>query len=212
MKSVRKKIDWETLSDEELLQIQTFIERRRQDLERQGLSIETEDILEEIRTHRLFFNKIPTLDYRPVDIVASDNMPTIGGRVGFAGGFWVHPKHRGTDVTGIVSRLTRVLSLRHFDIDWTISLVKDSHGRKLMIQHTYGIPNSVSVIKGYYPPYARDYDMQMSYMHRDEMIRQVIEENNSGLPAKKDKPAATVEAPARRPEKPRRAAVGESVH
>ena len=128
-----------------------------------------------------------------------------------AGGFWVHPKHRGTNVTGIVSRLTRVLSLRHFDIDWTISLVKDNHRRKLMIQNTYGIPNSVSVIKGYYPPYARDYDMQMSYMHRDEMMRQVIEENMSGLAEAKDRPAAVTET-AHRTQAPRPLAMGGSVH
>lgn len=269
------------LTDEELLQIQTFIDRGRHELERLGLSIEidsdlykwvkllrrapgatglasthdprrsyvhpgnafwvivrensrrwwerplrrkgpiiaclchkvveTEDILEEIRTHRLFFDKKPSLDYQPVDIVASDNMPTIGGHVGFAGGFWVHPKHRGTIVTGIVSRLTRVLSLRHFDIDWAISLVKDSGRRKLMIQNTYGIPNSVSVLRGYYPPYARDYDMQMSYMHRDEMMRQVIEENLAVPPATEDRPVPR-EEPAPRQQTQHPVAVGGSVH
>lgn len=270
------------LTDEELLQIQTFIDRGRQELERQGLSIEidsdlnkwvkllrrapgatvlasthdprrshvhpgnafwvivrektqrwwerplrrqgpivaclchkvvvTENILEEIRTHRLFFDKKPTLDYQPVDIVASDNMPTIGGRVGFAGGFWVHPKHRGTNVTGIVSRLTRVLSIRHFDIDWTISLVKDTDRRKLMIQNTYGIPNSVSVTRGYYPPYARDYDMQMSYMHRDEMIRQVIEENLADQPITEGRTAPAREETPPRQQTQRPVAVGGSVH
>lgn len=270
------------LSSEELLQIQTFIERGRRALERQGLSIEidtdlskwakllqrapgstgaasthdpsrsnihpgnafwvivrenaqrwwerplrrrgpivcclchkvveTEDILEEIRTHRLFFDKKPTLDFRPVNIVASENMPTISGRVGFGGGFWVHPKYRGKNIANIVSRLTRVLSLRHFDIDWTIVLVKDTERRKLMIQHTFGFPNSVSMIKGYYPPYATDCDVQMGYMHRDEMIRQVIEENRAAIPvgeAHAERPAA--ETPHRAEEQPSAAARG-SVH
>ena len=92
------------------------------------------------------------------------------------------------------------------------SLVKDSDRRKLMIQQTYGIPNSVSVIRGYYPPYARDYDMQMSYMHRDEMIRQIIEENLSGLPTKKAQAPTLMEETATRQRTRRPVAAGGSMH
>lgn len=241
------------LTDEELLQIQTYIDRGRRDLEAQGLSIEvdtdlsawaamlpraagsrwtasthnpsycnihpgnafwviirensvrwwerplrrrasivacvchkvveTEDILDEIRTHRLFFDKKPNLNVRPVNIVASDNMPTIGGRVGFGGGFWVHPKYRGKNISNVLSRVTRALSLRHFAIDWAIVFVKDTDRRKMMIEHTVGMPNSISLIKGYYPPYDIDYDIQMGYMHRDEILRQVFDENRAAEPA-----------------------------
>jgi hypothetical protein len=172
--------------------------------------IETEDILEEIRTHHLFFDKKPNLDFRPVNIVASDNMPAIGGRVGFGGGFWVHPKYRGDKVSNILSRLTRVLSLRHFAIDWAIVFVKDTDRRKLMIEHTVGFPNSISLIKGYYPPYGIDYDIQMGYMHRDEIIRQVFEENWAA--AKKHRPAAPSEATTCRIYRLHPAAVDETVY
>ena len=139
--------------------------------------IETENIGEEIRTHRLFFDRKPILDYRPVDVVLGDNAPVIGGKVGLAGGFWVHPKLRGSKLSNIVSRVTRVLSLRHFDIDWSISLVRDTPRRKAMIHNTYGLAHSVSITRGYYPPYGEDLDMQMSYMHRDEILEQVRTEN-----------------------------------
>jgi hypothetical protein len=141
--------------------------------------IETENIAEEIRTHRLFFDRKPILDYRPVDIVLGDNTPVIGGKVGLAGGFWVHPKYRGTKLSNIVSRVTRVLSLRHFDIDWSISLVRDTPRRKAMIHNTYGLAHSASITRGFYPPYGYDLDMQMSYMHRDEILEQVRAENAS---------------------------------
>jgi len=141
--------------------------------------IDTEDIVEEVRTHRLFFNKKPVLNFRAVNVVASDNMPTIGGRVGFGGGFWVHPKYRGLRISNIVSRLTRVLSLRHFGIDWAIVFVKDTDRRKMMVEHTVGMPHCVSLIKGYYPPYGIDYDISMGYIHRDEIVRQVFEENRA---------------------------------
>lgn len=139
--------------------------------------IQTENISEEIRTHRLFFDRKPILDYRPVNVVLGVNSPVIGGKVGLAGGFWVHPKHRGSKLSNIVSRVTRVLSLRHFDIDWSISLVRDTPRRKAMIHNTYGLAHSVSITRGYYPPYGYDLDMQMSYMHRDEILDQVRAEN-----------------------------------
>jgi hypothetical protein len=175
--------------------------------------VETEDILDDVRTHKLFFDKKPILDYRPLDIVASPNMPVITGKVGLAGGFWVHPRHRGTMLSDIVSRMTRVLSLRHFDIDWAVSLVKDTPGRKAMIHGAYGIPNSISIMRGYYPPYGRDLDIQMSYMHRDEMIRQVIAENSAETPspAFRVEPAA-VAAAETRSARPRIVASKRSVH
>ena len=139
--------------------------------------IETENIAEEIRTQRLFFDRKPILDFRPVEIVKPDNLPVIGGKVGIAGGFWVHPDYRGSKLSNIVSRLTRILSLRHFENDWHVSLVRDTPRRKAMIHNTYGVSHSVSITRGYYPPYGRDYDMQMSYMHRDEMLRRVRQEN-----------------------------------
>ncbi len=161
--------------------------------------VQTDDIVEEIRTHRLFFDKKPTLDYQPVEIIASDNMPTIGGRVGFGGGFWVHPKYRGRNVANVVSRLTRVLSLRHYDIDWTIVLVKDTERRKLMIHNTFGMPHSLSISRGYYPPYATNLDIQLGYMHRDEIIRQVYEENRSGMPTEKLRAGTYSDQPANLP-------------
>lgn len=270
------------LNDEELFQIQTFIDRGRKHLEKQGLSLEvdsdlgkwaklarrtsgatgpasthdpsrsnihpgnafwvivrektprwwerplrrkgpivsclchkvleTDDIIEEIRTHRLFFDKKPPLDYRPVEIIASDNMPTISGRVGFGGGFWVHPKYRGRNVANIVSRLTRVLSLRHYDIDWTIVLVRDTEHRKLMIHNTFGMPHSLSITRGYYPPYATNLNIQMGYMHRDEIIRQIYAENRSGTPTDLFEPDKYSEHSAKLQKQESEALIRASVH
>ena len=143
--------------------------------------IQTDNIADEIRTHRLFYDLKPILDFRPVNIVLGDNSPVIGGKVGIAGGFWVHPRYRGSKLSNIVSRVTRALSLRHFDIDWTISLVRDTPRRKAMIHNTYGLAHSVSITRGYYPPYGCDLDIQMSYMHRDEILDQFRSENAAAL-------------------------------
>jgi hypothetical protein len=164
--------------------------------------IQTENIGEEIRTHRLFFDRKPILDYRPVNVVLDDTAPVIGGKVGLAGGFWVHPKHRGSKLSNIVSRVTRVLSLRHFDIDWSISLVRDTPRRKAMIHNTYGLAHSASITRGYYPPYGYDLDMQMSYMHREEIMDQVRAENAAETGGNTDAsaaPAIPETSPAPRP-------------
>jgi hypothetical protein len=161
--------------------------------------VETENIAEEVKTHRLFFDRKPILDYRPVNVVMDEGTPVIGGKVGLAGGFWVHPRYRGSKLSNIVSRVTRVLSLRHFDIDWSISLVRDTPRRKAMIHSTYGLAHSTSIIRGYYPPYGYDLDMQMSYMHRDEILDQVRAEN-----AAEAGDAETADAPAVAGPEPRR--------
>ena len=150
--------------------------------------IETDDIIEDIRTYRLFFDKKPVVDYRPINIVATKDSPVIGGKVGFTGGFWIHPKYRGAKVSGALSRMVRLLSIRHFDIDWTINLTRDTADREAMFNKSYGFPNSMPIIKGYYPPYGRDYDMRMNYMHRDEILQQLRNEN-----AKAVKSGANVE-------------------
>jgi len=160
--------------------------------------IQTDNIANEIRTHRLFFDRKPNLDFRPVNVALGENTPVIGGKVGLAGGFWIHPRHRGSKLSNIVSRVTRVLSLRHFDIDWSISLVRDTLRRKAMIHDTYGLAHSVSVTRGYYPPYGYDLDMQMSYMHRDEILDQVRSENAAAYGESPDRSAVAGNLPSPR--------------
>ena len=139
--------------------------------------VDTDNIVDDIRTNRLFFDRTPILDYHPVQVVLGENVPTIRGKVGLAGGFWVHPRLRGTKLSNIVSRVTRILSLRHFDIDWSISIVRDTPRRKAMIHDTYGLAHSASLTRGYYPPYGYDLSTQLSYMNREEMLDQVRAEN-----------------------------------
>lgn len=140
--------------------------------------IETENIFEEIRTQRIYSDKVPRLDFKPVTIVATENAPIISGKVGFTGGFWIHPKYRGAAISGTLSRLVRLLSIRHFDIDWSMNFARDTSDRTAMFNQSYGFPNAISVTKGYYPPYNTDLDMQMNYIHRDEILQQLREEND----------------------------------
>lgn len=160
--------------------------------------IQTDDIADEMRTNRLYYDRTPILDYHPVEIVRNENMPVVGGKVGLAGGFWVHPRYRGSKLSNVVSRVTRLLSLRHFDIDWSVSLVKDTPRRKAMIHSTYGLAHSASITRGYYPPYGYDLDIQMSYMHRDEMLDQVRSENAAAAAAESGE--APLEAPLAMPQ------------
>ena len=80
--------------------------------------VETDNIAEEIRTQRLFFDRKPILDFHPVELVEPDKLPVIGGKVGLAGGFWVHPKLRNHgDCPSCVKREARYDSAAlHHDI------------------------------------------------------------------------------------------------
>ena len=62
---------------------------------------ETDDMMQIIRSYRLFFDRKPVLDLRPLRLVAPDDVPIISGRIGYTGGYWLHPDWRGRGPYGI---------------------------------------------------------------------------------------------------------------
>ena len=130
----------------------------------------TDDILEDIRSWRLFFNREPVLDFHVLELVAPYNAPRLSGRVGYSGGFWMHPDLRGRQVSGVFSRAHRALALRHFDLDWACGLNVETPTRHTALKETFGFTGSFSCINGYFPGRRAEGRYQLAYTSRGDML------------------------------------------
>lgn len=112
---------------------------------------ETDDMMQIIRSYRLFFDRKPVLDLRPLQLVAPDEVPIIAGRVGYTGGYWLHPDWRSRGLSRLLPRINRALALRHFDLDWLFSLGRDTETWARVAREELAMPNRFSCFDGYFP-------------------------------------------------------------
>lgn len=138
----------------------------------------TPDVRVLIGSHKLFFDKQPVLDFKPVPVVLPPDAPQIGGRVAYGGGYWLHPHYRGAGLSAVIPRMSRFLSLRYFEPDWNIALLKDTQKRRDLARDGFGVTHQAPCIEGYYPPDRRSARYQLAYMSADEMLRQAQEEQD----------------------------------
>lgn len=143
--------------------------------------VETDNLLDEVRSHRLFFNRKPILRHYPVKLCVGDDVPVLAGHIGYTGGLWVHPDYRGRAIGGIMARLCRNLSVRHFHIDWNVGLIADTPARRRMGLEGYGMAHCTPLLKGTFPLSGEQRDMQMFYMSKSEILAQIAAENQSAV-------------------------------
>lgn len=106
----------------------------------------TEDFVNEyLVTHRLFGDRLPLLKY--YRLALNENLPNLTGRLNLGGGIWIHPMWRGHDLGGLMSRLGRALALRHFLVDYYVTIMKK--GR--FFGKACGFDLCEPLIQGFYP-------------------------------------------------------------
>ncbi len=145
--------------------------------------VDTDDFIDEVRTHRIFFGRRPILQHYPVGLISDSDLPEISGRVGLGGGLWVHPDRRkrvrGISLSGLMSPLTRALSLRHFMIDWFTGFMLNTANRQKLGTGGFGISHTTALLSGTYPPHGMHRDIQLLYMDRTEIMEQIVVANQS---------------------------------
>lgn len=141
--------------------------------------IVTDNLLDEVRSHRIFFNRRPILHHYPVQLCVGEEVPTLSGHVGYTGGLWVHPDYRGRSISGLLARTCRNLSVRHFHIDWNVGFIADTPSRRKMGLEGYGMAHSTPLLKGIFPLSGEQREMQMFYMSKEEILAQIAAENQS---------------------------------
>ena len=58
--------------------------------------------------------------------IASPSVQTIGGTFVYSGALWVHPRHRGSKLAGVLVRLSRAYALARWNTSYTIAFVSDA--------------------------------------------------------------------------------------
>lgn len=131
---------------------------------------ETDDMMQIIRSYRLFFDRKPVLDLRPLRLVAPDDVPIMSGRVGYTGGYWLHPDWRGRGLSRLLPRINRALALRHFDLDWLFSLGRDTERWARVAREDLAMPNRFSCFDGYFPGRGENGKYAVFYADRGDLL------------------------------------------
>ncbi|WP_157089232.1 GNAT family N-acetyltransferase [Oceanibaculum pacificum] len=135
----------------------------------------TEDYLNLKRSLRLWYDLKPVLIREPLNVVIGDHVPHISGRVGHHGGLWVHPSWRGNGLAGFLPRLTRALSMRHFDVDWHCGIALKAIADRGLPLKAYGYPHMDLCVQGFFPVTGKHEDIYMGWITRPEMLMQMEE-------------------------------------
>lgn len=137
--------------------------------------IESEDFVQEfICTHRLFGDRLPTIDFYPLQL--QEAVPVLSGRINFAGGTWVRPDHRGQGLSGLMSRMARMLALRHFEIDYHLGFIEATDSRRRYGKDGLGLKHRRHLLSGRYPGRDRDMNMDIHWISREDILAQIFEE------------------------------------
>jgi hypothetical protein len=134
------------------------------------LALSEDFILDYVGTYRLFGDRLPTIHCKRLQL--ENNLPVLRGRVNFGGGGWVHPDWRGYNLGGLVSRLGRAFSLRHFLFDYYVTFMVSSrrYGK------VCGFQNCQQLMSGFYPGRtsgAKEITVDALWCDKDEAIEQM---------------------------------------
>ena len=78
------------------------------------------------------------------------------GRVGHAGGLWVHPRRRKDGLSWLLPRPVRALSIINWSVDRHCGLVFEGIHDSGLSAQAYGFPESHVVVECYFPPTRSD--------------------------------------------------------
>ena len=139
-------------------------------------AIETDDFIEEVRTHRVFGDIDVSWDFQDVGLYPEAHSLSFDGRIGIGGGLWIHPRCRGRNLSAVFSKLLRIIGIRRFRLDHYVSFVLNTGKRQQWSLQSNGQTRIPPLLKGYYPPYGRKLDVLLTHCTREEMLRQIRQE------------------------------------
>lgn len=135
--------------------------------------IDTEDYVDLVRTHRIWFGDGPTelTDAR----MLSETLPHLSGTVVQLSGLYIVPKWRrvwtpsGLRFVAAFARLTHDFTLRNLSPDWSVTLIEEQVASPRMVRDIYGFPNAAEAIEAYFPYRGRTERMTMAWISHAEL-------------------------------------------
>ena len=139
-------------------------------------TIETDDFIEEVRTHRVFGDIEVPWDFEDVGLYPEAYDLRFAGRIGIGGGLWIHPNSRGQNLSAVFSKLLRIIGIRRFRLDHYVSFVLNTGKRQQWSLQSNGQARIPPLLNGYYPPYGAKKDILLTHCTREEMLTQIRQE------------------------------------
>ena len=133
-------------------------------------------VQEIIETDRVWFDKGVALETSTWRSAVTHPPVPISGTIGFAGGMFVQPEHRGSGLALYLPYLSRSLCLRDHGTDWHTGLVRENIARTRVATEYYGFPRTTHLFFGTIPRTTGDFkDLHLCWMDRAESLRRLHE-------------------------------------
>jgi GNAT superfamily N-acetyltransferase len=136
---------------------------------------EIDDYVEEVAAGRVHY-----ADPRPDQVIrVRPDVPWghYNGRVGNAGGLWVHPRARKQGLSWLLPRLMRAYSVQLWNVDRHCALVFGDINDAGLVQDAYGFPDVHLLSTDYFPPSGRAAKVYLIHIHRKAIVEQFLEDN-----------------------------------
>jgi hypothetical protein len=132
--------------------------------------IETEDLIQDILTGRLYADAVPAERWQDPGIYPGAREIKIAGRVAFAGGLWVAPAHRGGGLPALIRKMLRLTTLGRFR--WTdyVSTFQNTPNRRAWSMDDSGNTRMFPLSRGHYVPYGSELDVIMATVTAEETL------------------------------------------
>ncbi|MCS6780733.1 MAG: hypothetical protein NZ555_13650 [Geminicoccaceae bacterium] len=114
--------------------------------------IETEDILDDLATGRIFYEGGYAAQGGPARIDVIPVSQRIGGLLSHSGSTWVDPARRGQGLAMLMTRLSRALSFRNHGVVANTGFVRESLYRTPVPVESYGYTHVEKCLDGFWPP------------------------------------------------------------
>jgi hypothetical protein len=132
--------------------------------------IVTDSLIEDIITHRLYCDIEVPDHWEDTEMYPEARDVQIAGRVAFGGGLWVHPDWRGRDLSGMLRKVLRVISIPRLNWDVYFSTYRNTANRREWAKGDGWNPIVIPLSRGYYPPYRKPLDVLLAGATREQTL------------------------------------------
>ena len=129
-----------------------------------------DDYLEELRSCRMYYAD-PT-DTQRIELAQDLPFDRFSGRIGCAGGLWVHPRARKQGLSWLLPRLVRSYSVQFWGVDRHCAVVVESTRSSGLVEQAYGFQDVHLLTTGYFPPAEKPVTVYVIHISRDEILEQ----------------------------------------
>jgi hypothetical protein len=126
-------------------------------------------VSEVIESDRVWFDRGVSTPRREWRTEVTHPPVKIGGNVGFAGGMFIQPDHRGAGLSVFLPYFSRSLCMRNYATDWHTGLVRQNIAASPVPTGYYGFPRTTHLFDGTIPRTAGGFkDLHLCWMTREE--------------------------------------------